>query len=74
MPAYWRKGLTIVGRQFMTAAGPLDLLARDPQGRWVVIEIKRGVLRRETVAQALDYAACLAAFPSDELRIELLLI
>jgi len=57
-----------VGRQLYTAGGPLDLLALDMQGRWVVIEIKRGEVRRETVAQAIDYASCIVAMSSDELR------
>lgn len=61
-------GLVIVGRQLYTAGGPLDLLALDMQGRWVVIEIKRGEVRRETVAQAIDYASCIVAMSSDELR------
>jgi Holliday junction resolvase-like predicted endonuclease len=61
-------GLVIVGRQLYTAGGPLDLLALDMQGRWVVIEIKRGEVRRETVAQAIDYASCIVSMPADELR------
>lgn len=53
-------GMTIVARQFPTPAGPIDLLALDPQGTWVIIEIKRNAVRRETIAQALDYASCIA--------------
>jgi hypothetical protein len=67
-PGLLQSGLTIVGRQVSLEGGGLDLLALDPQGRWVVIEIKRGRVRRETVAQALDYAACIARLPDDELR------
>jgi len=66
-PGLLQSGLTIVGRQVNLESGGLDLLALDPQGRWVVIEIKRGRVRRETVAQALDYAACIARLPDDEL-------
>ncbi len=61
-------GLSIVGRQVQTAGGVIDLLAVDPQGRWVVIEIKRGRLYRETLAQALDYASCIATMSAEELR------
>jgi hypothetical protein len=61
-------GLSIVGRQIEVEGGRLDLLALDPQGRWVVIEIKRGILRRETIAQILDYASCLATLPAEELQ------
>lgn len=66
-PGLLQTGLTILGRQVSVEAGALDLLALDPQGRWVVIEIKRGAVRRETVAQALDYAACVATMPYHEL-------
>jgi hypothetical protein len=58
-PSLLERGLVIVARQLELAAGPLDLLALDPQGRWVLIEIKRARLRREAVAQAIDYASCL---------------
>lgn len=49
--------LTIVGRQVNLEAGQLDLLALDWQRQWVAIELKRGRLHRQVVAQALDYAA-----------------
>ncbi len=66
-PSLLQGGLTIVGRQIAVEGGRIDLLALDPQGRWVVIEIKRGTVHRETIAQALDYAACIATMPYDEL-------
>jgi Holliday junction resolvase-like predicted endonuclease len=66
-PSLIDPGLTIVGRQLHLEAGPIDLLAIDPQGRWVVIEIKRGQLRRDAVCQAIDYAACLEKTPYEEL-------
>ncbi len=60
-------GLTIVGRQVRLEGGPLDLLAIDWQDRWVVIELKRGRLYRDALAQALDYASSIAAMDRDEL-------
>jgi RecB family endonuclease NucS len=66
-PGLLQSGLTIVARQLHTDSGPLDLLALDPQGQWVVIELKTGMLRRGTIAQALDYAACIAGMPFDDL-------
>lgn len=60
-------GLEIVGRQLRTEGGLLDLLGIDLQGRWVVIEIKPAALYRETFAQALDYAACIAQTPIENL-------
>ncbi len=62
-PALLRASLTIVGRQVQTEAGRLDLLALDPQGRWVIIEIKRGQVSRDTIAQAIDYAAAITRLP-----------
>jgi Holliday junction resolvase-like predicted endonuclease len=67
-PGLVEADLTIVGRQVHTEGGWLDLLAVDPHGSWVIIELKRGSLYRETLAQALDYAACIAAMPAEELR------
>ena len=45
------EGLTLVGRQISIDDGRLDLLAIDSQDRWVVIEIKPGVLDSSTLAQ-----------------------
>ena len=60
-------GLTIVGRQVRLEGGPLDLLAIDRQDRWVVIELKRGRLYRDALAQALDYASSIAAMDRHDL-------
>lgn len=35
------KGFMTEAREFPTGAGPVDILARDPQGRPVVVEVKR---------------------------------
>lgn len=59
-PALLANGLVIVGRQISLEGGLTDLLALDPQGRWVLIEIKKGRLRRKVIAQAIDYASCLS--------------
>ena len=67
-PGLLRQGLQIIGRQVSTEAGPLDLLALDLQGRWILIELKKGKVRRETVGQALDYASCVADLPFEELE------
>lgn len=67
-PEMLGEGWTIVARQLATEAGPLDLLAIDSVDRWVVVELKRGRVHREAVAQGLDYAACLRTMAADELR------
>jgi len=54
--------LVIIGRQVSTRSGPLDLLAVDRDGNLVVIELKRDVLPREALAQAIDYASDIAGW------------
>jgi hypothetical protein len=67
-PTLLREGLVIVGRQVYVQSGPLDLLALDQQGRWVVIELKRGDLSEQVVTQVIDYAACLRELSAGEFR------
>ncbi len=66
-PSLLESGLSIVARQLRTDGGPLDLLAIDRNGQWVLIEIKRDRLRRDVIAQAIDYASCLQSMNPDEL-------
>jgi hypothetical protein len=40
-PGAVEPGLTLVRREHATPIGPVDLLCRDPDGGWVVIEVKR---------------------------------
>ena len=61
------EGLTLVGRQVSIDDGRLDLLAIDPQDRWLVIEIKPGVLDSSALTQALYYASSIARLGGDEL-------
>ena len=49
------QGLTLVERQYSTAVGPIDLLAKDSQGVYVVIELKRGRTGDKVVGQILRY-------------------
>jgi hypothetical protein len=59
--------LSLVGRQVETPSGWLDLLGVDEDGRLVVFELKRGHLRRDAVAQAIDYGSYLAGLEAGEL-------
>ena len=61
-------GIRIVGRQVPLDGGPLDLLAIDQRGHWVVIELKRERLYRRALAQALDYASSIAQMDSEDLE------
>jgi len=54
--------LTIVGREVRLGSGSADLIAVQPNGRLVVIEVKlanNAEARRAVVAQVLTYAAYL---------------
>ena len=67
-PSLLDEGLVVVARQMHLTGGPLDLLCLDSDGALVVVELKKGRLYREAVAQALDYAASTAAMPGDLLQ------
>ncbi len=60
-------GMTLVGRQLMTASGPLDLLGVDHDGKLVTFELKRSSVPREALTQAIDYASWLDSLEFDEL-------
>ncbi len=62
------EGLTLVGRQVKIDDGILDLLAIDTRDRWVVIEIKAGMLDSGALNQALYYAASIARLDADDLK------
>ncbi len=40
-PDTFGEGYTLVRREYMTAIGPVDLLLRDADGRYVAVEVKR---------------------------------
>ena len=65
------EGLTLVGRQVSIDDGRLDLLAIDAQDRWVVIEIKPGMLYSDALHQALYYASSIVRLSADELYAKL---
>ncbi len=52
--------LVVIGRQ----VNNIDLLAVDNEGRLVVIELKRDRVPREAIAQAIDYASLISAWPA----------
>lgn len=60
-------GLTLVGRQVTIDDGRLDLLAIDSLDRWVVIEVKPGLLESSALNQALYYASSLALLDAERL-------
>ncbi len=60
--------LLLIGRQVPTAFGKfIDLLAIDPDGKLVVIELKKNRTPREVVAQLLDYGSWIRALEDDDI-------
>jgi hypothetical protein len=48
-------GLRLVSRQLSTPAGRLDLLCKDANGHYVVVELKRGQTADQVLGQVLRY-------------------
>ena len=60
--------LEIISRQMRVEGGRLDLLALDPLGRYIVIEVKAGALFIDVISQAMYYAAQIDKFPFETLE------
>jgi endonuclease len=52
--------LTLLGREVPTGAGPVDLVYTEPDGTWVVVEVKR-VAASDAVRQISSYLTALTA-------------
>lgn len=48
-------GLKVVGRQYSTLTGPIDLLAKDKEGNHVIIELKKNRASDRVVGQVSRY-------------------
>ena len=59
------RGLTLVGRQFTTDVGRVDILAQDAAGTRVVIEIKVGEAKDSAIGQIARYLGWFARTDGD---------
>lgn len=59
--------IIIIGSQIMSKSGRMDLLGIDKTGNVVIVEIKRDQLRRDALAQAIDYASDVAEWGIEKL-------
>ena len=67
-PAILSDEWMLIGRQERTTGGGrIDLMAIEPDGSLVLIEIKRNRTPREVAAQALDYASWIETLGPDEI-------
>ena len=60
--------IAIIGRQVLSKSGPIDLLGIDKSGNLVLVELKRAMLPREALAQAIDYASDVSDWSVEKLR------
>lgn len=60
--------ITVIGEQVQTKSGPLDFLGIDNNGNIVIVELKRDMLPREAMVQAIDYASDVANWEVDKFR------
>jgi hypothetical protein len=68
-PKILGEDIIIIGEQVdVDSGGRLDYLGIDTEGNTVIIELKRDKLRREVLAQAIDYASCVATWDEDKLN------
>ncbi len=67
-PSILGDDIAIIGEQVLTTSGPMDFLAIDSTGNTVIIELKRDMLPREAVVQAIDYASDVSEWDLDRFR------
>lgn len=67
-PELIEPGLSLVDLELPTEVGGIDLLARDVDGRLVVVELKRGKANHEAVHQLSRYVQSVRALVGAEVR------
>jgi predicted nuclease of restriction endonuclease-like (RecB) superfamily len=67
------QNLTLKGQQVKLGTNYADLVFENPKGELVIIEIKKGLLKREALGQVIEYYGLLREIESDR-NIELILV
>ena len=63
--------ISIIGREVPTDSGKrIDILGVDDEGNSVIVELKRDIIPREALAQAIDYASDISDWTYDRLNEE----
>ncbi len=60
-PSVLESGLTLVGKEYPTQGGNVDLLCQDKRNRYVIVEMKKGRGSDVVVGQVLRYIGALKA-------------
>lgn len=64
-PEVIEPGLRVLNRELLVASGGIDLYAQDAQGRYVVVELKRGRATQDAVSQLARYVLAVQATVGD---------
>ena len=66
-PLILGQDILIIGEQVPTKPGPIDFLGIDKSGNLIIIELKRDMLPRDALAQAIDYASDISSWDVDKI-------
>lgn len=58
----------MIGRQYPTISGPIDLLAKDKSGKLVVIELKKNRVPDKVIGQVSRYVSFLESEGNKDVR------
>jgi RecB family endonuclease NucS len=67
-PGIIEPGLTLLDRELPTGVGGIDLYARDAEGRFVVVELKRSKATQEAVHQLSRYVTTVSESVGQQVR------
>ena len=71
-PELVEEGLTMKGRQKYVKGKYVDLLFEDRHGQTLIVELKKGTIKREHTAQLIDYAGHFISPDSHPVRVMLI--